>query len=52
MEDGSTGPSGGPQPGLHDAPLNNRRQAAVILLTMVVFLVALVFLAWWAAGNG
>ena len=52
MEEGSTGPSGGAQPGLADAPLNNRRQAAIILLTMAAFLVGLVLLACWAAGNG
>jgi hypothetical protein len=52
VEDGSTAPAGGARPGPTDAPLNNRRQAAVILLTMFVFLGALVLLAWWAAGNG
>jgi hypothetical protein len=52
MEDGSTGSSGGSQPGLTDVTPNNRRQAAMILFTMVVFLVGLVLLACWAAGNG
>jgi hypothetical protein len=52
MEDGSTGSSGGSQPGLTDITPHNRRQAAVIMLTMAVFLVGLVVLACWAAGNG
>jgi hypothetical protein len=52
MEEGSTGPSGGTRPGQTDVTPNNRRQAAVILLTMVVFLTGLVLLACWAAGNG
>jgi hypothetical protein len=52
MEDGSTGPSGGSQPGQIHAPLNNRRQAFGILFTMAVFFVGLVILICWAAKNG
>jgi hypothetical protein len=53
MEDGSTGSSGrGTQPEPTDAPPDNRRQAFLILATMVAFFVGLVILASWAAGHG
>jgi hypothetical protein len=52
MEDGSTSPSGGARSATREPTPQNRRQAVLILLTMVVFFVGLVALSCWAASNG